>query len=224
MKMFLKCLAVIFVSGAALFVAAPAADAANVGSNKIVPLTQWKCTLCGLNFYTFAPEDVSGSGYNEHKDGNYQQKNWVVFASGGQPIPKCGKDASSNGGHFFDKNTVVRNVSPKETYDLAKDKKLVVLKSRGSSLSVRIRTWENPFTKQKGYCFDNDGMDMAAPIDPTAASNVYRMTTGERIADMNALGSGDRRLKFNMIYYTSSQETLRGIDLSEKAGYLWFSN
>ena len=210
--------------GLTLFVPVSAAGAANVGSNKIVPVTQWKCTLCGLHFYTFAPEDVSGSGYYENKDGVYQQKNWVVFASGGQPIPKCGKGAHSHGGHDFDKNTVVRNISPKEVFDLVKEKKLVVLKARGSSLNVRIRTWENPFSKQKGYCFEGDGMDMAAPIDPTAASNVFRMTTGERIADMNALGSGGRRLKFNMIYYTNSQETLRGIDLSEKAGYLWFSN
>ena len=227
MKMVTKCPAAVFVLvlvlGAALFIRPNAAGAANVGSNKIVKLTQWKCALCGKDFYTFTPEDISGGGYTENRDGNYQQRNWLVFASGGTPIPKCDKGSQSGGGHDFDKNSIARDISPKEVYDLSKDKRLVVLKNRGASLNVRIRTWENPFTKQKGYCFENDGMDMGAPIDPTAASNVYRMTTGERIADMDALGSGGKRLKFNMIYYTNSQETIRGIDLSEKAGYLWFS-
>ena len=79
MKLFLKYLMVVFILAATPFISAPATDAADSGSEKIVPIIRWKCSQCSTLFHTFAPESLEAKEHKNNTEGPYQQKNWVLF-------------------------------------------------------------------------------------------------------------------------------------------------
>ena len=222
MKKFLKYLSVVFVLAAAPFILAPAADAADSGSEKIVPVIRWKCSQCSTLFHTFAPESLEAKEHNNNKDGAYQQKNWVLFTSNGTSIAKCQRDPSNKGTHLFDKNGE-DNLPPHEVAKLDKDKKLIVLKERGQTLKVKVQNWSNPYSNVKGYCFGGDDMDMAPSIDPSRQSNVWNIKTGERIKDANSPGYDNKQFKWNWIVF-GGFESVKGYDLSSRAANLWYSD
>ena len=161
-KILLLCAAVLFVSFDA--------QAKDGGDEKAVPILRWKCYMCDINAFTFAPDSLDGKKGSSYKDPVYQQKNWVRFFDPSRPLPKCPK--SPDGGHFFESKGGF-TASPAEVF--ANGKMIVVLKEGGGKIKAKVVD-----CKFKGTCFDGDDMDMAESIMMRMPSAMMSMANGSR--------------------------------------------
>ena len=218
MKMFTKCLAIIFVLGAALFVSAPSADAADTGAENVIPMIEWKCAFpCQAEWLTFDPEDIAAGTSENHKLASYQQKNWLIFDKN-TPIDKC---KSPDGAHYFIKRNT-RNMSPAEIAFFRHF--IIVLNERSQNMKARVTQWQCDMCGRKGFCFYGDDMDMGPPIDPRRKSDVFNMKSKDRIPDCKWLGFSGAVYPYHPLYITSNVGNPKPIELSKATGNLWWSN
>ena len=215
MKVFLKCIAVVFILAGALFVPAPGADASN-----FIPINRFQCLLCNREFFTFAPDDLDGDTRREHKDARYQQANWIVFNSSRSPIPRCARDPQ--GAHIFD-NKGTRTVSPAQVRRYAASSALIGLRRGGYTLRVRLVSWMCHVCDRRGFAFEGDNLGTAPPVDLSRRQAVLRLSNGEALPPCRWRGWNNRDFQFHPIGLVNAGGTATSARLLEQMNNLWFS-
>jgi hypothetical protein len=224
MKMTLKYLAVFLVFGAALFIAANAANAAAA-----IPVIEWKCDSCGDYYFTFDPDNIGMNVKSEHKDGKFQNANWFYYFEHGKPIQKCSKDPWKEGAHFF-----VKSKDGSMSPQMIRDRKLqfIVLKSGGSTLKVKIVEWRCFLVgcNARGYCFDGDQLDYttSGSFKPDLALKIFRMFgSGEQLSNCSVgarfFTGGARVLGVRHSIGGKDPESITSFSLASKSNNLWYS-
>jgi len=221
MKIFLKFLAVVFVLGTALFIPAQHANAGDSGDEYVVPMIEWNCYGCKWQVFTFDPDDIGGDSKPEHKMTNYQQSNWVNFATG-NAIVKCSK--SPDGAHFFEKKGA-RNTSP---YIIGQRKDAFIVLKSGSAIKATVIKFTCHVCKLEGFAFKGDDLDQFGQnYDIKLVNNLYNMKSDQKVPVCGkiTLIQGDtstvvaRHMLIRTSAGTPSSNNLRG-----SIANLWYSD
>lgn len=209
---------------ALVFVASPAM-ADDSGDEYCIPITRWKCWGCGMEVFTFDPDDIGANSGSKKNNifRKHQESNWVMLHSG-SPIPKC--DEFSDGAHLFD---VVDDVVAAPPTIHKWIKQFVVLKD-GGTLKAKIRTtrciyMQDGCSRPYYTFFSCDDADMYGTIHLKETGKVYNIASGKRISSCKSIVMGELRWEYHfLIDHDSSPREIKSIDLVKMIHEIWFSS
>lgn len=138
------------------------------GEENVIPVSQWRCSLCSQEFFTFYPDDLAANSSSQHKDPNFQQRTWVKLKTK-DSLHKC--DRSNDGAHIF---SLVRNTNISPTFLARHLDQYIVLKN-GRSLKVALNAVKCNTCGMEGYCFDGDDLDGYDSVRFTDRLHIYSL-------------------------------------------------
>ncbi len=201
------------------FLACANAHARDSGDERTIPVTQWKCESCGMEFFTFTPDDVGyESGHAENKDVRYQQSNWFRLKDKSTPVPKCPR---LDGGHILRK-IGMRNTSGiilAETID-----RYIVLKN-GREIQPVLDRVRCGICGMEAYCFDGDDLDGHDVLTLTSRLHIWHLQNRSAVNDCKGkLAFGGRELKAHIFLLVSKQRPSSSMRLAEALKYVIYSD
>ncbi|MCR5563238.1 MAG: hypothetical protein K6F46_07710 [Desulfovibrio sp.] len=201
------------------FLAMADAQARDSGDERTIPVTQWKCESCGMEFFTFTPDDVGfQSGPAQNKDVRYQQSNWFLLKDRSRPVPKCPR---LDGGHALRK-TGARTISGKNLAEAID--KFIVLKNGREIQSVlnRVRCG---ICGMEAYCFDGDDLDCHDAVTLSARLHLWYLQNRSAVNDCRGkLPYGGKDMKAHVFLLVSKQRPSSSMRLAETLRYVIYSD
>ena len=220
MKKHLRCLAAAFVLAAAFFVPMPAANASDIGDERVIPVSEFQCLMCNVRYYTFAPDSLDPDDIRDNKEYSYQARNWRLLNESKAQVPKCAKDPLGEGAHIFDKNGT-HNASPSDIARHIREKRMIALQN-GGDLRIRYGRWVCAVCDRTGFCFMGDDMDQASPVNFQIKTGIFRLSDGGQIGECKWEGVERRLNVYHPIGFLGYQ-SVKSSGILERLRDFWFS-